>query len=104
MRLQDPLPEWTTHVALVHKDGTIETGIKKDVLSSNASILGHHLSSITIPIASSKAEENKDDEILVDLEDVSVAYGDRKASINLLVPARSHRLIGSQRYTLDYSC
>ena len=43
MRLQDPLPEWITHLALVHKDGLVQTGKKQHVLAANASVFGHHL-------------------------------------------------------------
>ena len=31
-RIQDPIPEWATHLAVIHKDGTVETGPKDDLL------------------------------------------------------------------------
>ncbi len=80
MRLQDPLPDWTTHLALVHKDGSVETGKKQDVLSKNTLVFGHHLPSNSIPLHSS-THKSKDAEALVDLDDVSVTYGNRKVSL-----------------------
>ena len=80
MRLQDPLPEWTTHVALVHTDGTVETGRKQEVLSSNAFLFGHHLNTPTNHSSHKKLDEQNDVEALVELNDVSVTYGDRKVS------------------------
>ncbi|KAL4241929.1 hypothetical protein ABKN59_000572 [Abortiporus biennis] len=85
MRIQDPLPDWTTHVAIVHKDGTIQTGKKEDILKTIADhIPSHHfegkLITATHPSATGAVQEQ---EPLVDLDDVNVSYGDRKVLKNI---------------------
>lgn len=79
MRLQDPIPTWTTHLALIHKTGSVETGRKQDVLSANASVFGHHW----LPTSEKQRpglKSNTDSEVLVDLDNVSVTYGERKVT------------------------
>ena len=85
MRAQDPIPDWTTHLAVIHKDGRIHTGSKKDVLNAPSSASLH---------AGWKATEHathkptsKNEEEIIRLSGVSVTYGDRKASLHIRYPA-----------------
>lgn len=76
MRRQDPIPDWTTHLALIHKDGTVQTGKKDDVLRAPSSGALHY-GWKPAEVASSGNEGHEGQE-LVSLSGVSVAYGDRK--------------------------
>ena len=72
-RIQDPIPEWATHLAVIHKDGTVETGSKDDLLPAvsphqkSPPHTGHQ------PIM-----DHQLDKVLIDMQGVNVAYGDRK--------------------------
>lgn len=81
VRLQDPLPEWTTHLAFVRKNGRIETGKKEDILRANPSVFGHHLNASVTPTHQLKHDGHQDEAALVDLDGVSVTYGDREVSL-----------------------
>lgn len=77
MRPQDPLPDWTTHLALIRKDGTVHTGKKDDVLDAASHESLHQ--GWTPPAESSRAAKEGAD-IVVSLSGVSVSYGKRKVS------------------------
>lgn len=74
-RIQDPIPEWTTHLAVIHKDGTVHAGPKEDLLPA---VLSHQKSTPNAQHYSVlKHGSNK---VLVDMQDLNVSYGDRKVS------------------------
>ena len=74
MRPQDPVPEWTTHLALIRKDGTVHTGRKQDVLDAAAETLHRGWDA---PSIQTKETVNTG-EAIIDLAGVNVAYGNRK--------------------------
>ena len=76
MRPQDPIPAWTTHLALIRPDGTIHTGEKQKVLDAAAHIKVHQSSLPQNPEPSAHRREMGD--VVVNLAGVSVSYGDRK--------------------------
>ena len=81
MRPQDPIPDWTTHLALIRKDGTVLTGPKDHILE-NAEQDGVTCSAVH-PVQSSQQElprATTDDHsgALVHMAGVNVTYGDRK--------------------------
>lgn len=73
-RIQDPIPEWTTHLAIIHKDGTVQTGPKDGLMST---ISSHQTSSFRA--TSHQPVIKRDlDKVLVDMQNLNVAYGNRK--------------------------
>ena len=81
MRPQDPIPDWTTHLALIRKDGTVLTGPKDHILGK-ADRDGVTYSAVHL-VQSSQQEAPRattDDHsgALVHMAGVNVAYGDRK--------------------------
>ncbi len=79
MRPQDPLPDWTTHLALIHQDGTVHTGTKQEVLGAESSQPLHNLGRFQSAFVH-KSTSNGDGSPFVNFNGVNVAYGDRKAS------------------------
>lgn len=74
-RLQDPLPDWTTHLALVQSDGLVQTGPKEEVLAS----LTTSTQGWTPPVHTTQPRvQEQQEEILIDMDNVNVSYGDRK--------------------------
>ena len=71
LRGQDPVPDWTTHIALIEEDGRVKTGKKEDILSAFTPAM---------PLGSSKQSKSNrsQGEPLIDLAGVTVAYGPRK--------------------------
>jgi hypothetical protein len=73
LRLQDPIPEWITHIALVH-GGHVTTGEKAAILEK----LNLHTHEATRSVA---AVRNRDSSagsgILVDMRNVNVRYHER---------------------------
>lgn len=84
LRKQDPIPEWTTHIALVQQDRLL-TGTKEDVLAQQASdaaqteVCGSFISQSGIPAAGKELGKP-----VAILKNVNVTYNTRKVlkSIN----------------------
>jgi hypothetical protein len=76
LRLQDPIPEWITHVALVH-GGRVTTGEKAAILEK----LNLHTYEADRSVA---AVRNRDSsagsDVLVDMQNVNVRYHERHVS------------------------
>ncbi|KAH9935118.1 P-loop containing nucleoside triphosphate hydrolase protein [Epithele typhae] len=93
LREKDPLPEWTTHVALIDADGKVQSGPKQDVFPSAS-----HPSTQPAPTSSpSRPLQRTLGEPLVDIKDVSIAYGPRRvlSSVRWTVHANSRwHLVG----------
>lgn len=88
MRPQDPLPDWTTHLALIRKDGTVHTGKKDEVLDAASHEPLHQ--GWTPPTELTRAAKEGAD-IVVSLAGVSVSYGEREVStISLSRPIIAH--------------
>lgn len=86
MRTKDPLPDWVSHVALVHDDRSILTGKKQDVLREP--YLPSHGAS-TSQLAHSQRRKHGDE--LIRISDLSVSYGPRSVlkSINWTIHRNS---------------
>ncbi|KAH8103458.1 P-loop containing nucleoside triphosphate hydrolase protein [Cristinia sonorae] len=92
-RMQDPIPDWTTHVALITGRGTVKVGRKEEVISTYTS--SSHC--WTPPIDASRPK-HESEEVLVDMSNLNVSYGNRKVlkNINWKVHANSRwHLLGS---------
>lgn len=76
MRPQDPIPDWTTHLALIQGDGTVHTGAKQDVLETAAGNMLH--SGWKPPVAGHAEKAKHQGEALISLSGISVSYGERK--------------------------
>ena len=101
LREQDPLPDWTTHVALIEDGGKVHTGRKEDVYPTLFTPAAPLASTSTPPDPSdaqpSSYKERTKGPALVDMTGVTVEYGPRKvlASIRWTVHANSRwHLIG----------
>ncbi|KAL1945384.1 hypothetical protein VTO73DRAFT_2235 [Trametes versicolor] len=98
LRAQDPLPDWTTHVALIKDGGAVHTGTKADVFPSRftPAIPGASTStSISSPESNYAPRQHGDP--LIDMAGVSVQYGPRSvlSSIQWTIRANSRwHLIG----------
>lgn len=99
MRPQDPIPDWTTHLALIRKDGKVHTGAKDEVLGA---VTGTDLHPGWRPASSGHAKSSHEGEPLVNITGVNVTYGDRKVRRNI---AESEMMLyflpGVKRYPLD---
>ncbi|TCD67779.1 hypothetical protein EIP91_011965 [Steccherinum ochraceum] len=73
-RLQDPLPEWTTHVALVQGNSVVQTGRKEDVMASHTGSTHGWTPSAKLDAQVHKKAE----EVLVEMDNMNVSYDDRK--------------------------
>ncbi|KAH9976396.1 P-loop containing nucleoside triphosphate hydrolase protein [Lactifluus volemus] len=69
LRLQDPIPEWITHIALV-QGGRVKTGERTTILKELAS---HTRSVASMEAPDSRAEAK----VLVDMKNVNVRYHER---------------------------
>ncbi|KAI0700977.1 P-loop containing nucleoside triphosphate hydrolase protein [Cerioporus squamosus] len=100
LRAQDPLPDWTTHVALIEDDGKVQTGKKEDIFSTTftpSAPLSSGSPSATSDSPSSGYNERAHGNALVDMTGVTVAYGPRKvlSDIHWTIHANSRwHLIG----------
>jgi hypothetical protein len=102
LRLQDPIPEWVTHIALV-QGGRVETGERATILKE--------LDSHTLEAARSAASVHapglkKEVEVLVDMQNVNVRYHERHVSYSSSPGLGCFSYLfdtGTQRYQLDYS-
>ena len=96
LRAQDPIPDWTTHVALVEDDGRVQTGTKADVFPSKFSPAAP-ITTTTTSSPSSGYKERTQGDALIDMAGVNVEYGPRKilSDINWTIRANSRwHLIG----------
>ncbi|KAH9022493.1 P-loop containing nucleoside triphosphate hydrolase protein [Lactarius hengduanensis] len=77
LRLQDPVPEWISHIALV-QDGRVKTGEKTTILQelndSRAKEASRSTPPVHIPGLEAKAK------VLVDMQNVNVRYHERHVS------------------------
>ena len=83
LRAQDPIPDWTTHIALVEENGQVHTGKKQDILSTTFMPAAHASS------PPPKHTRPKGD-ALIALDDVTVAYGPRKVISSLRWTVRAN--------------
>ncbi|KAI9061384.1 P-loop containing nucleoside triphosphate hydrolase protein [Trametes sanguinea] len=98
LRAQDPIPDWTSHVALIQDGGEVLTGRKEDVFPSRftpalvqASVSSDDTSS------RSHYRHRQHGDALVDMKGVTVQYGPRKvlSSVHWTIRANSRwHLIG----------
>ncbi|KAI0301736.1 P-loop containing nucleoside triphosphate hydrolase protein [Multifurca ochricompacta] len=73
LRLQDPIPEWITHIALV-QGGRVKTGDRSMMLNE----LDHaHIRETARSAASVVHTSNSNSEVLVDMQNVNVRYHER---------------------------
>jgi ATPase subunit of ABC transporter with duplicated ATPase domains len=73
LRLQDPVPEWISHIALVH-DGRVQTGEKTTMLqelNDSRAKASHSTSPVHNPSLEAKAK------VLVNMQNVNVRYHER---------------------------
>ncbi|KAI0629636.1 P-loop containing nucleoside triphosphate hydrolase protein [Trametes polyzona] len=94
LRAQDPLPDMTTHVALIKDDGRVHTGRKEDVFSSTftPAFPAHQ----SVPEGSSY-RHRRHGAPLINMAGVTVQYGPRTvlSSVNWTIHANSRwHLIG----------
>ncbi len=76
LRLQDPLPEWITHVALVH-GGRVTTGEKAAILEK----LNLHTYEAGRSVATVRNRDSSaGSDVLVDMQNVNVRYHERQVS------------------------
>ncbi|KAI0688994.1 P-loop containing nucleoside triphosphate hydrolase protein [Cytidiella melzeri] len=80
MRPQDPIPEWTTHLAMIRKDGTVHTGTKGEVADSVTGSV--HQGWSPHPQTHHK-HASEPTEAVIHLAGVNVTYGDRKVLKNI---------------------
>ncbi len=101
LRLQDPVPEWITHIALV-QGGHVTTGEKAAILGKlNSHTHGLARSATAVRNRSLSAGAG----ILVDMQNVNVRYHERHVRLYFLshIPQVYPVAIGFERYQLDYS-
>ena len=76
LRLQDPVPEWISHIALV-QDGRVKAGEKTTMLqelNDSRAKASHSTSPVHNPSLEAKAK------VLVDMQNVNVRYHERHVS------------------------
>ncbi|KAF8546650.1 P-loop containing nucleoside triphosphate hydrolase protein [Imleria badia] len=83
LRMQDPIPDWITHLALV-SDGRVFTGTKEEVLATQELHKTTEDGSISIDATALTKRTVDEGKPVVVLRNVNVAYGERKVlqSIN----------------------
>jgi hypothetical protein len=79
LRSQDPIPDWITHLAVVHQ-GKVASGKKEEILASDAA-----MQTIRDQADEQKPSviKRKEGRVLVDMKNVKVSYGERKVCIML---------------------
>ncbi|KAF7969618.1 hypothetical protein HWV62_26789 [Athelia sp. TMB] len=77
LRAQDPVPDWITHVAFV-EDAVFTTGPKDSVLSEKP-----HTTYTSQSVPARRASINNGGSILIDMQNVSVAYHERQVLKNI---------------------
>ncbi|KIJ66078.1 hypothetical protein HYDPIDRAFT_130250 [Hydnomerulius pinastri MD-312] len=83
LRMQDPVPGWITHLALV-QDGKVLTGTREEILSEQAVRKAKEDKKQSIISGTSARRVSGDGKPVIILKNVNVAYSDRKVlkSIN----------------------
>ncbi|KAJ6592656.1 P-loop containing nucleoside triphosphate hydrolase protein [Mycena capillaripes] len=93
LRMQDAVPEWVTHLAIVN-DGQVRTGLKDEMLSYKDEVQ-KATSASDEPIQSAKPAQSTGEPV-VEMKNVSVTYGPRKVLKNITWTIRQ-----GQRYHLQ---
>ncbi|KAJ3539813.1 hypothetical protein NM688_g6312 [Phlebia brevispora] len=103
MRAQDPIPEWTTHLALISKDGAVHTGTKEHILKGPSSASLHHGWRPADHTVSKKVDNTNEE--LIRFSGVNVSYGDRKVDSKIAAFGRSSAFAttGPEGHSLDYT-
>jgi energy-coupling factor transporter ATP-binding protein EcfA2 len=79
LRLQDPVPEWVSHVALV-LDGRVQTGLKGEVLAEKAE---KALAQPALPQQNTALQHGQQErEVVVDMKHVNVKYHTRHVRLS----------------------
>jgi len=99
LRMQDPVPDWISHVALV-RDGTVMAGDKNDILSEHAD---HHAREAELTAESATRSYLQlgldHGKPVVGMKNVNVSYDTRKATISTLIKLIVlTRCPGAQKY------
>ena len=99
LRLQDPIPEWITHIALVHS-GHVTTGEKAAILEK----LNLHTHKAAQSVATVRNRDSSaGSDILVDMQNVNVRYHERDVRWYFLFYIEVYRFaIDFKRHQLDY--
>ena len=79
LRIQDPVPDWISHIAFVRSGGQVSTGPKELVLEElEGHITGHAPNLLTgAPVTLKSNLPKSQRPILVDLQGVNVSYHER---------------------------
>jgi hypothetical protein len=78
LRLQDPVPEWISHVALINQ-GRVTTGRKEAVLTAKLAAGGAQgVSKDSVP----RSGPDIPGKVLVDLKNVKIIYGERQVCVS----------------------
>jgi hypothetical protein len=78
LRLQDPVPEWISHVALINQ-GRVTTGRKEAVLTAKLAAGGAQgVSKDSVP----RSGPDISGKVLVDLKNVKIIYGERQVCVS----------------------
>jgi Ni/Co efflux regulator RcnB len=101
LRLQDPIPEWITHIALVH-GGHVTAGEKAAILDK----LNLHTHEVSRSLATvHNRNSSSGSSILVDMQNVNVRYRERHVRwyfLSYFSKAHWFAVIDFKRYQLDY--
>lgn len=83
LRMQDPVPDWISHIALVTGE-TILTGVKDEIMSKHAEHHAKEAENRTASTTQSYLQPGLDHgKPVVDMRDVNVSYGPRKVLKNI---------------------
>jgi len=99
LRLQDPIPEWITHIALV-RGGHVTTGEKAAILEK---LKIHTYEAARSVAAVRNRESSAGSGILVNMQNVNVRYHERHVRWLFRYVSEVYWFaIGFKRYQLDY--
>lgn len=95
LRIQDPVPDWISHVALVRSGGKVSTGPKALVLQElEGHIKSHHPElQVNPPITPWSDSSKVQRAVLVDLKGVNVSYHGRHVNASNILFNHVHPLI-----------
>jgi len=98
LRMQDPLPDWISHVALV-RGGTVITGTKDEIISKHADHPAREAEH-TVNTTGSYLQLGLDHgKPVVGMRNVNVSYDTRKAvTLYLIMSTSLIRSIGAQKH------
>ena len=77
LRMQDPIPDWITHLALV-SDGKVLTGTKEEILETQDLHTAKEDRATSMAWMSSAKRADGEGKPVVVLRNVNVSYGERK--------------------------